>query len=195
MKTTQQQGKGNRKEKVYAFIDSQNLNLGTRANKWKLDYKKFRTYLKTKYNVEKAFLFIGFIAENQSLYTNLQEMGYLLVFKNVMQIMKDGKKTFKGNVDAELVLHAMTELKNYDKAVIVSGDGDFYCLIEYLDNEKKLGKIIVPNFVYSSLLKKYASKILMLGSVKNKLQYVERKTKKSQEEKTSRTADINTKKI
>ena len=195
MKTTQQQGKGNRKEKVYAFIDSQNLNLGTRANKWKLDYKKFRTYLKTKYNVEKAFLFIGFIAENQSLYTNLQEMGYLLVFKNVMQIMKDGKKTFKGNVDAELVLHAMTELKNYDKAVIVSGDGDFYCLIEYLDNEKKLGKIIVPNFVYSSLLKKYASKILMLGSVKNKLQYVERKSKKSQEEKTSRTADINTKKI
>ena len=112
-----------------------------------------------------------------------------------MQIMKDGKKTFKGNVDAELVLHAMTELKNYDKAVIVSGDGDFYCLIEYLDNEKKLGKIIVPNFVYSSLLKKYASKILMLGSVKNKLQYVERKSKKSQEEKTSRTADINTKKI
>jgi hypothetical protein len=53
-----------KKETVYAFIDSQNLNLGTskdiiRNRKkiydgWKLDYKKFRKYLKDKYRVEKA---------------------------------------------------------------------------------------------------------------------------------------------
>jgi uncharacterized LabA/DUF88 family protein len=44
----------------------------------------------------------------------------------------------KGNVDAELVLHAMIEYPNYDKALIVTGDGDFFCLVEYLIKQDKL---------------------------------------------------------
>jgi len=76
----------------------------------------------------------------------------------------------KGNVDAELVLHAMIEWNNYLKAVIVSGDGDFYCLIEYLDNENKLLRIIAPNSKYSSLLRKYAKYIVNASSFKLKIQ-------------------------
>ena len=37
------------KKKVYAFIDSQNLNLGVRSQGWKLDFSKFRQYLHDKY--------------------------------------------------------------------------------------------------------------------------------------------------
>lgn len=47
---------------VYAFIDSQNLNLGVRSQGWKLDWRKFRQYLRNKYNVGKAYLFIGQLA-------------------------------------------------------------------------------------------------------------------------------------
>ena len=80
------------------------------------------------------------------------------------------KKTkIKGNVDAELVLHTMIEYKNYDKAIIVSGDGDFYCLIEYLANNNKLAKIIVPNKKYSSLLRKFAMFIVNISFLKDKL--------------------------
>lgn len=43
------------KEKVYVYIDSNNLNLGIRDLGWKLDYKKFRVYLKDKYNVSVAY--------------------------------------------------------------------------------------------------------------------------------------------
>jgi len=60
----------------YAFIDSQNLHKGTQDSGWKLDFLKFRNYLKTKYNVEKAYLFIGYIPTNTSLYEHLQEFGY-----------------------------------------------------------------------------------------------------------------------
>jgi hypothetical protein len=35
----------------YAFIDSQNLNLGIREAGWFLDFRKFRVYLKEKYGV------------------------------------------------------------------------------------------------------------------------------------------------
>lgn len=41
------------KKKNFAFIDSQNLNLGVQELGWKIDYKKFNVYLREKYNVEK----------------------------------------------------------------------------------------------------------------------------------------------
>ena len=69
---------------------------------------------------------------------------------------KDGNadKT-KGNVDAELVLPTMIELPHFDKAVIVTGDGDFRCLVEYLVQENKLLKLLTPTKRYSSLLKEF----------------------------------------
>lgn len=154
---------------IYAFIDSQNLNLGVLSQGWKLDFARFRTYLKDKYRVEKAFLFIGYVPYNQRLYTSLQEAGYILIFKPVLEVRKGRKVKIKGNVDAELVLHAMIEYENYDKAIIVSGDGDFHCLIEYLESNHKLAKIIVPNKKYSSLLRRFAPFILNISLLRSKL--------------------------
>src|SRR5438552_3845641 len=135
---------------VYAFIDSQNLNLGVRSSGWQVDYKKFRLYLKNRYNVDRAFMFIGFVANNQKLYTRLQEAGFILVFKPSVRYFENGKETVKGNVDAELVLHAAAiEYTNYDKAIIVSGDGDFACLLQFLDDKGKLLHVFTPNDKYS----------------------------------------------
>ena len=80
-----------------------------------------------------------------------------------------GINSIKGNVDAELVLHTMIEYPNYEKAVIVSGDGDFYCLVEYLEKNMKLGKIIVPNRQYSSLLRKFSPYIVSVDHFREKV--------------------------
>ena len=157
------------KNKIYAFIDSQNLNLGVRSQGWKLDFGRFRVFLKEKYEVEKAFLFIGYVFYNQLLYTSLQKAGYILIFKPVLEMKKGKKIKIKGNVDAELVLHSMIEYKNYNKAIIVSGDGDFHCLVEYLANKDKLLKIFVPNKKHSSLLRKFSYCIVNIGLFKDKL--------------------------
>jgi uncharacterized LabA/DUF88 family protein len=136
----------------YAFIDSQNLNLGIRAQGWRLDYRKFRVYLKEKYGVSKAFLFLGYIPKNQQLYDALKQYGYEIIFKPVLLHHPDG---VKGNVDAELVLQTMHEYNTYEKAVIVSGDGDFYCLVKYLFERNKLARLIVPDKrKYSVLLRR-----------------------------------------
>ncbi len=145
-------------ENIYAFIDSQNLNLGIKDQGWKLNFKRFRIYLKDKFKVEKCYLFIGMIPGNESLYKSLQEYGYILIFKPTLEIRaKQGSEIkIKGNVDAELVLHSMIEFPNYDKAVIVTGDGDFHCLVEYLASRNKLEKLIIPNkYKYSALLRKF----------------------------------------
>jgi len=153
----------------FAFIDSQNLNLAIKEQGWKLDFKRFRIYLTDKYFVVKAFIFIGFVPTNQSLYTSLQEYGFIVIFKPTLAL-PDGK--VKGNIDAELVLHTMVEYENYDKAVIVTGDGDFHCLIEYLKKQGKLKKLIVPDrHKYSSLLRKFSGDMAFMNDLRGKLAY------------------------
>ncbi|HDZ77517.1 MAG TPA: NYN domain-containing protein [Candidatus Omnitrophica bacterium] len=157
------------KKSNYAFIDSQNLNLSIQDQGWKLDFKRFRTYLSDKFDVDKAYLFIGYIATNQSLYTTLQSYGYIIIFKPTLTL-PSGKP--KGNIDAELVLHTMIEYPNFDKAIIATGDGDFYCLIEHLKKQAKLGKIIIPNKLkFSSLLRKFAPDMTYVSDLRTKLEY------------------------
>ena len=88
------------------------------------------------------------------------------------------KRHIKGNIDAELVLWAMKELKNYDKAVIVSGDGDFYCLVEYLHEQKKLLKLLVPSMHYSGLYRAYENYIERLDKDRRRLAYRDRRPAK-----------------
>ncbi len=169
----------------YAFIDSQNLNLGTQKMGWKMDWRKFRRFLHDKYGVTKAYMFIGYIPENEDMYVQLHDSGYLIVLKPTQDMSKphaeapepkveekpEDKKPVKGNIDAELVLWAMKEINHYEKAIIVSGDGDFYCLLEYLDEQKKLSKILVPNRQYSSLFNKYQDYIVRLDQLRGQLSY------------------------
>jgi uncharacterized LabA/DUF88 family protein len=152
----------------YAFIDSQNLNLSIKQQGWKLDFKRFRIYLQQKYNVTKAFLFIGYIASNQRLYDTLQSFGYILIFKPTMKISTG---EVKGNVDSELVLNAITEISNYNKAIIVAGDGDYACLVEYLLKQNKLEKLIIPDInKYSFLLTKFLKHAVFMNNLRNKLE-------------------------
>jgi len=160
----------------FAFIDSQNLNLSIRNLGWSLDFKHFRVYLKDKYNVSKAFLFIGYVEGNNDLYKSLQDAGFICIFKPTLKY-KDG--TTKGNCDAELVLQTMIEYVNYEKAVIVTGDGDFYCLVKYLIEQKKLQAIIVPNRLkFSALLKFKICRpyLRFLNDLKGKLGFKKEKT-------------------
>ncbi|MDP1759128.1 MAG: NYN domain-containing protein [Thermodesulfovibrionales bacterium] len=158
-----------KKESNFAFIDSQNLNLSIRAQGWVLDYKKFRKYLEDKYSVTKVFLFLGYVPQNQDLYTSLQESGYIVIFKPTLTL-PNGK--VKGNVDAELVLHTMVEYQRYDKALLVTGDGDFYCLVDYLIKQEKLLKLMVPNEKkFSSLFRKVMSHVVFMNNLKEKLEY------------------------
>lgn len=176
-----------KKPNNYAFIDSQNLNLGVQKIGWKMDWRKFRQWLADKYGVTHAYMFIGYMAENESLYELMHDHGYLVVLKPTTEIKapeiegqteaeKEAQKpTVKGNIDADLVLHAMKELSKYDQAVIVSGDGDFFGLIEYLANEKKLLKILTPNKRYSTLLKGFEDYIDGLDTHRGELAYRDRR--------------------
>ncbi len=139
------------KHNNYAFIDGNNLYRGVKNLGWKLDYYRFRVYLKEKYGVTKAFYFLGQVQGQDELYRNLKNWGYELIFKPVVQ---DHEGKNKGNCDAELVLQAMLEYEKYEEAVIVTSDGDFYCLVKHLKEQKKLRAVISPERRFCSTLLK-----------------------------------------
>src|SRR5947207_1751887 len=76
------------KPRVYAFIDSQNLNIGTQKFGWKMNWARFRQFLAERYNVEKAYMFIGYIPENEELYEKMHEAGYMVVLKPTFDVTK-----------------------------------------------------------------------------------------------------------
>ncbi len=152
----------------YAFIDSNNIHLGIKDLGWEVDYGRFRTYLKDKYNVVRAYYFIGYIAKNESLYNYLKKSGYELIFKPTVA---DGKGLIKGNCDAELVLQTMIDYDRYEKAVIVTSDGDFACLLRYLREQNKLRVLLAPEPQKCSILLKKAAKnnIAFMHNLKQKI--------------------------
>ena len=153
----------------FAFIDGQNLNKSIQNQGWSLDYKEFRNYLDREYGVKKAYMFIGMVNTNQQLYSALQDFGYHLVFKPTLA-GKQGE--IKGNVDAEMVLYALTQINQYDQAVIVSGDGDFYTLVQYLKSQGKLKTLLVPNEkAYSNLYDTLDIKTDFVDDLRQKLEY------------------------
>lgn len=158
-----------------AFIDWQNLHLWTKSENWKVDFNKFRVYLKDKFKVEEAYIFLWFLdEEQQKLYTNLQKAWYIIQFREHNANMKWKKKW---NVDVDIVFEVMKRLieeNNFNKIVLVTWDGDYIKLVKYLIEKNKLEKILFPNKRYSSLYKKIKDRYWMNLSykrVKAKIQY------------------------
>lgn len=160
------------KENNFAYIDGANLHKGIAELGWRLDYKRFRVYLREKYAVNKAYIFLGFVAINTNLYRDLQNWGYTVVFKPTIP---GGKGEIKGNCDAELVLQAVSDLceRLYDKAVLVTGDGDFACLVNFLKEKKQLEVLLSPNHKKASVLLRKAvpNNIVFLERFRSRLEY------------------------
>jgi len=119
---------------------------------WKLDYVRFRIWLSEKYGISRAYLFIGLVPKYKELYTFLQEAGYTLVFK---ETTKDGDGNVKGNCDADLVLRSVCDYyeDRFDRAMLVSSDGDYASLVKFLRDKNKILGILSPSNHCSVLLK------------------------------------------
>lgn len=155
--------KMNKEANNRAFIDGQNLRLGTTSANpsWTIDLKRFRVFLAEKYKVQQAYYFMGaYDPKNQDLYNALQNYGYVVVFREHAGASFSHKK---GNVGTDIVFEVMRELadrEDFDKVILVSGDGDYWRMVDYLIKKNKFEKLLVPNVAkLSSLYKKRTSDV------------------------------------
>lgn len=129
----------------YAFIDGQNfykslqaIESEVEALEVRLDPTEFRIYLAEKHAVKVAYYFIGYVPRWRGLYKRIRRHGYDLKFKEVATHQNE----VKGNVDVNLTLQCMLDYHKYAKAVIVTSDGDYACLVEHLHDQGKLECLI-----------------------------------------------------
>ncbi|HEV2402911.1 MAG TPA: NYN domain-containing protein [Candidatus Saccharimonadales bacterium] len=145
-----------------AYIDGQNLYMGTAKStpRWEVDLARLRIYLNKKYHVTKAYYYLGYVQEGDNierLYETIQSAGFVLVFRLHNSAML-GKK--KGNVDADIIFSVMKRLylkEQFDKIVLISGDGDYKMLVDFLIEQVRFEKILFPNRRYRSSLYKSLS--------------------------------------
>ena len=137
---------------TFAYIDSQNLKKSVEQINRKIDYKRFRQYLSKKHNIDRAFMFFGYIDSQNDTYKYLEKCGFELVFRQVEKI--NGKR--KSNIDICLTIKVLDQIEEFNTAFLISSDGDFWDLVERLKERKKFGGIISPQSSgsCSSLLKK-----------------------------------------
>jgi hypothetical protein len=156
-------------ENNYAFIDGANLHKGIEKLGWHLDYARFRIWLKEKYHVAAAYLFIGFVPNNEKLYLYLENAGYILIYKEITY--GNGGKV-KGNCDADLVLYSIIFYfeQKFSKAVIVSSDGDYAGLINFLNKKGAFEILLSPSDKCSYLLWKSGVKITHLNNKRSQIE-------------------------
>ena len=136
--------------KINIYIDGNNLYRAAKGLGFELDYKKFRNWLRQKYHANAVYLFIGLVPDRVKFYEHLQECGFILVFKQTVSV----GGSVKGNCDAELVLKATSDFytKSFDECLLVTGDGDFGCLVEFLQENLVLGGVLAPDEKKCSIL-------------------------------------------
>jgi len=87
---------------------------------------------------EATVLLIGRHLQRIRFYLKLEAFGYELHLKPVKLYDQDnGTTKRKANCDVDMAFWLMREQRNFDRTVILSGDGDFLPVLKYLKDEGK----------------------------------------------------------
>lgn len=147
--------------KTITYIDGANLQKSLPN----IDYKKLHDYLSQTHKSTDIYLFLGYLKSQEKTYKSLKKAGYNLIFKEVTY----SKGKTKANVDAELIIHATSHIyeQNLQKTILITGDGDFACLLDFWKKKKIKPTVLAPQENSCSyLIKKRKIKIKFLESPK-----------------------------
>lgn len=163
--------RGKNAVKTYAFIDASNIIYGARDQGWKIDLKKLLLYLKQKFSASKSFFYYGKdskSAQKEAFLRKLKKFGYTL---RVKEIKRYGRKS-KANCDVDLTRDMLLKMKEYQRALVLTGDGDFAPLLKYLISKKR--RIIIissPKSTAREIRQIAGDEHIDFGSLRGLLEY------------------------
>jgi len=145
---------------IYVFIDASNLWEAQKAKGRFFDYEKLRKFIKEKFNGSaiNIFYYTAYPAEGtrdysldgrHKFYTFLKKGLRFVVRKKELKRISIATEVGesieeKGNMDVEITIDALHNIKKYDVAMLFSGDSDFLALVTYL---RRAGKKV---YIFSS---------------------------------------------
>jgi len=141
----------------FAFIDGANLHFTYENLDWEIDYSKLLILLRSKFDVTFAYYFLGNIKESSKLYKDLESDGYNLKLKDPTKYTTEEEYCpycwkviapefirYKSDCDSFMTLEVISNMSIYDKAVIITSDGDFSELVKELVRKDKLRLVFAP---------------------------------------------------
>jgi len=145
------------KSNNFAFIDGANLHLTYENMDWQLDYEKLLNYPRKRLDVSIAYYFIGKTKDTEDICTTLESYGYTIKLKNPSphvieeeycphcgKLITPKITRYKSDVDSFLTLQVISDLHLYDKAVLITSDGDYDNLVKKLVAQDKLRAVFAP---------------------------------------------------
>ena len=168
-----------------AFIDGANLHFTYEESPWQVDYQKLRIYLKKKLNVNVAYYFIGETKQYKDIYTKLETYDYTIKLKTPSPYKDEAEycphcaklitpeiQRYKSDVDSYMTLQILLDIDVFDKAILITSDGDFDVLAKRLFQRDKLGMVFAPCKDKCSWLLRSASRgrIDFIDAHKNELE-------------------------
>jgi len=157
-------------KKVFVFIDASNIIYGASELGWKVDFEKLIKYLKERFGARKVFYYAGLDPENKKqlkFCERLQEFGFILHLVP-LKTFKGGIK--KGDVDSRLTFDLMKLEKEYDEAIVMTGDGDYFWVLEYLLERKKIWLFSFSRRTAKELKKLIGGRFANLESLRKNLE-------------------------
>jgi uncharacterized LabA/DUF88 family protein len=130
-------------ERIAIFIDGANMFYAQRKMGWHIDYRKVYEFYASQAQVYNAFYYTSVTnppdAGMEGFLRALTGMGYTVRRKVVKEILdqETGQTIRKANLDIEIVIDMLTTAELYDRAVLISGDGDFERAVEFLRGRGK----------------------------------------------------------
>lgn len=162
------------KERISIFIDAANIFYSQKTLGWRVDYEKFLSYWRKNGKITGSYFYTAVISTNKKqlqFFKALKKIGYTVITREVKVIhdKKNKKMVQKGNFDVKLAIDIVLKAKEFDIAILASGDSDFEPVVEYLRSVKK--KVIVVSargHIARELVRK-ANQYLPLEKIKNEV--------------------------
>lgn len=171
--------------RVSVFLDGSNFFFMQKdALGWFADPRRILEYIERYGEIVDAFYYIGTdgpsAARQDAFLRALPQMGYSLVTKPIKTMFDPGtgKRIRKSNLDIEIALDMFNTIDNYDKAVLISGDGDFERALRLLKARGKQFLVLATEQFTARELRDVAGRHFVdLADIRNEI------------EKTSRPGD------
>lgn len=141
------------KNVIYVFIDASNLWEVQKAKGKLFDYEKLKNYLKAKfsastieifyytsypadgtrdYSLDGRHKFFTFLKKGLNFVVRKKELKRISILTSEGESMEE-----KGNMDVEMTIDSLHNMKKYDAAILFTGDSDFLALVTYLRRGNK----------------------------------------------------------
>lgn len=155
-----------REQRVGLLIDTQNMYHS--ARNLYASRVNFKEVLKIAVNNRKLIRAIAYgikteTQEEKTFFEALTRLGIETKIKD-LQVYAGGMK--KGDWDVGIAVDAIRLAASLDVVVLISGDGDFVPLVDYLKNQGKQVEVVAFGKTTSQKLKESADDFLDIGTIK-----------------------------